>query len=151
MIDLLWKLLGKLKGYIQYSLVGLVGFGVHLVILWFLTDKLHVWYMLSAAIAITIAALNNYILNYLWTFKDKKGHINNKFVGYLKYLVGRGFTEGLYLALLYVMVDIGHVHYMTSAIVVQMATAFIGYLIALKWIWRKKYVSKSVKVEQPND
>jgi len=138
MIDLLWRLVSKTQGFIKYGLVGSVGFVIHLLVLWLLTDYGHLWYMLSATIAIIVAALNNYILNYLWTFKDKKGNINNKVLGYFKYLLSRGFTEGLYLGLLFVMVDVVGFHYLTSAILVQVATAIVGYVIALKWIWRKK-------------
>lgn len=145
MIDLLWRLVSKAQGFIKYGLVGSVGFGVHLLVLWLLTDYGHVWYMASATIAIVVAALNNYILNYLWTFKDKKGNINNKVVGYFKYLLARGFTEGLYLGLLYIMVDIGGVHYLTSAVLVQVATAVLGYVIAIKWIWRQKKVRRIVE------
>jgi len=36
------------------------------------------------------------------------------------------------------MTDIVGLHYMMSAIVVQILTAFIGYLIAVKWIWAKR-------------
>ena len=136
--DLLWKIFEKLQGYIKYCLVGSVGFGIHLLVLWFFTEYAHLWYMASAVIAIIVSAINNYALNYLWTFKDKKSHIDNIIVGYFKYLLSRGFTEGLYLGLLYVMTDIVGLHYMMSAIVVQILTAFIGYLIAVKWIWAKR-------------
>ncbi len=138
MIELLWRLISKLQGFIKYGLVGSVGFVIHLLVLWLLTDYGHLWYMVSATIAIIVAALNNYILNYLWTFKDKKGNINNKVLGYFKYLLSRGFTEGLYLGLLFIMVDIGGFHYLTSAVLVQVATAVVGYVIAVKWIWSKR-------------
>lgn len=140
MVDLIWWFCNKCGGYIKYSLVGSVGFGVHLLTLWVLTEHLHLWYMASATIAIVTAALNNYILNYLWTFKDRKSHINNKIVGYFQYLLSRGFTEGLYLVLLFVLTDLLGFHYMASAILIQMATAVVGYLVAVKWIWRKRGV-----------
>jgi putative flippase GtrA len=119
-------------------MVGAVGFGVHLLVLWFMTDIVHFWYIGSATVAIIVAALNNYILNYHWTFKDRKSHINNVFIGYFKYLLSRGFTEGLYLVLLYVCVDIIGWHYLISAIAVQFATAIVGYLVAVKWIWKRQ-------------
>ena len=57
----------------------------------------------------------------------------------------RGFTEGLYLALLYLMVDIVGFHYLVSAVLVQVVTAVVGYMIAVKWIWRRrKYRAKVV-------
>lgn len=145
MVDLLWRLVAKLSGFIKYGLVGSVGFGIHLLVLWLLTEYAHLWYMLSATIAIVVAALNNYILNYHWTFKDKKANIHNKVAGYFQYLLSRGFTEGLYLALLYLMVDIVGFHYLVSAVLVQVVTAVVGYMIAVKWIWRRrKYRAKVV-------
>ena len=138
MIELIWRLISRLQGFIKYGLVGSVGFGVHLLVLWILTDKINLWYMASATIAIVVAALNNYTLNYLWTFKDRKSYIGNKVLGYFKYLLSRGFTEGLYLGLLLIMVDIAGYHYMVSAVVVQVLTAVVGYVIAVRWIWRQK-------------
>lgn len=136
--DFLWNLYDKLSGYIKYSLVGIIGFGIHLLVLWLLTDFGQVWYLLSATIAIIIAALNNYIINYHWTFRHKKQNIENKVTGYFKYLLSRGFTEGLYLILLYLMTDLVGLHYLASATIVQFATTILGYLIAVKWIWREK-------------
>lgn len=149
MVELLWGLISKLQGFIKYGLVGSVGFVVHLLVLWLLTEQFYIWYMASATVAIVVAALNNYILNYLWTFKDKKSHINNVFAGYFKYLLSRGFTEGLYLGLLFIMVDVGGYHYLTSAVVVQVLTAVVGYVIAIRWIWKKKRVkAKNDKIPE---
>jgi len=138
LIDIIWNIIARLSGFIKYGLVGTVGFGVHLIVLWLLTEYAGMWYIASAVIAIVVAALNNYILNYHWTFKDKKANITNVYTGYFKYLLSRGFTEGLYLVLLYLMTDIVGWHYMVSAIVVQVVTAIVGYLIAVNWIWKKR-------------
>src|SRR3972149_4385289 len=119
-------------GYIKYGIVGSVGLVIHLMVLWLLTEYVHFWYMASATIAIIVAALNNYILNYLWTVKVRKSYISNKWLGYFKYLLSRGFTEGLYLGLLYAMTDIMGFHYMLSAITIQIVTAVLGYVIAVK-------------------
>lgn len=139
----MWKIIARLSGYIKYCLVGAVGFVVHLAVLWALTDLVHFWYMWSAVIAIIIAALNNYVLNYLWTFKDRKSHINNIVIGYFKYLLSRGFTEGLYLVLLYLMTDVVGLHYLVGAMVIQALTAFVGYIIAVKWIWRRRATKRT--------
>ena len=136
MIDIIYALIKN--EFIKYGLVGSVGFAVHLVTLYLLTDIAGLWYMASAVVAIITAALSNYIMNYHWTFKEKKKHIKNVYVGYFQYLLSRGFTEGLYLALLFLMVDIAGVNYMFSAALVQIVTAIVGYVIAVKWIWRKR-------------
>jgi putative flippase GtrA len=143
-IGLLWKI----RSYLKYSIVGAIGFGVHMVTLWFLTDKIHLWYLVSAVIAIIVAALNNYILNYYWTFSDKKYLIPNQFAGYFKYLLSRGFTEGLYLLLLFVAVGLLGLYYLASAMVIQIITAIIGYFVAVRWIWREKDVVKQLSDEE---
>ena len=71
MIDMIWLIITKWGSFIKYGLVGSVGFIIHLIALWLLTEQVHLWYMVSAVIAIIVAAFNNYILNYLWTFKEK--------------------------------------------------------------------------------
>lgn len=144
MVGYVLAILWNIRGYLKYSIVGMVGLGVHMATLWLLTEKLSLWYLLSATIAIIVAALNNYILNYYWTFSDRKSLITNQFTGYFKYLLSRGFTEGLYLLLLFIAVDIIGLYYMMSAMIIQLVTAIIGYFVATKWIWRKKmeYESK---------
>ena len=137
-------------GYIKYGIVGSVGLVIHLMVLWLLTEYVHFWYMASATIAIVVASLNNYILNYLWTFKERKSYISNKWVGYFKYLFSRGFTEGLYLGLLFVMVDIVGFHYMLSAIVIQILTAVLGYVIAVKWIWKGERPLTKLEILEAN-
>lgn len=136
--------------FIKYGLVGSVGFGVHLLVLWTLTENLRLWYMAAAAIAIGVAALNNYILNCAWTFRDRESQLGNKVFGYFKYLASRGLTEGLYLILLYVLTDYLGVHYMKSAVVVQIVTAVLGYYIAVKWIWKGEALLSKLEILEAN-
>lgn len=136
MVDIIYSLI-KME-FVKYGMVGSIGFLVHLATLYLLTDIAGLWYLASAIIAIVTAALCNYILNYHWTFKEKKTHINNIYLGYFQYLLSRGFTEGLYLGLLFLAVDIGGLNYLFSAAIIQIVTAIVGYVIAVKWIWRKR-------------
>lgn len=142
MVGYVIALIWKIRGYLKYSIVGAIGFGIHMTTLWLLTEQANFWYLLSAIIAIIVSALNNYILNYLWTFNDRKETIGNPFIGYFKYLLSRGFTEGLYLVLLFLMVDIFGFYYMLSAMIIQIVTAILGYFIAVKWIWKREKVEE---------
>ena len=144
-IDLLWRLVDKLRGYIKYSLVGMVGVGIHFGVLWLLTEQAHLWYMGSAAIAILLASTNNYFLNYHWTFKDRKGSISNHFVGWFKFLLSIGMTEALYLGLLYLFTDMVGYHYMLSAFISLCLTTVLRYKVATNWIWNQKRVKKIAK------
>jgi len=147
-IDLLWRLVDKLRGYIKYSLVGMVGVGIHFGVLWLLilTEQVHLWYMGSAAIAILLASTNNYFLNYLWTFKDRKGNISNHFVGWFKFLLSIGMTEALYLGLLYLFTEMVGYHYMLSAFISLSLTTVLRYKVATNWIWGKKKAKQPTKL-----
>ncbi len=148
MIDTLWWLFNKFSGYIKYSLVGLVGAVIHFPLLYWLTDYVHMWYIASATISMLCAATSNYILNYLWTFKDRKGSINNLFIGWLKFLVPIGILDVIYLGLLYLFTDIFGVYYMVSAFVAVCFITVVGYLISSRWIWKKKLENKVVKASK---
>src|SRR3989337_2845103 len=99
-------------GYIKYSLVGVVGAVINFSALWLLTEQAHLWYLLSATIGIVLAATNNFVLNYLWTFKDRKHLIHNRFIGWFKFLLSVSVTDGVYLWLVYLFTDKVGWHYM---------------------------------------
>ncbi len=139
-----------MTGFIKYSIVGTFGAAINFSTLWVLTDKFHLWYLLSAIIGIILASISNFVFNYLWAFRGKKGNFNNKIVGYFKYLLSRGVTEGLYLVLLYVMVDIVGWYYMTSAVVIQILTAIMGYVIVAKWVWKDEASLTKLEILEAN-
>ncbi|KKN79341.1 hypothetical protein LCGC14_0341230 [marine sediment metagenome] len=136
--DILWGIFGKLGGFIKYSLVGMIGVGIHFGILWYLTEQVGLWYILSAIIAITLASMNNFALNYLWTFKNRKSRIKNLWIGWLKFLLSIGATEILYLGILYLFTEKVGVHYMWSAFFALASTTVIRFKIASNWIWGKR-------------
>jgi len=55
--------------FLKYSLVGLVGTLINLAILYILTEYFHIYYMISAVIAIGITLITNFIGNKVWTFQ----------------------------------------------------------------------------------
>lgn len=55
--------------YIQFTVVGTMGALVQLSILYFLTDLLSIYYLISASISFVIAASLAFTLNRTWTFK----------------------------------------------------------------------------------
>lgn len=123
-------------GYIKYSLVGVIGAILNFSVLWLLTEKAHLWYLLSATIGIVIAASCNYALNYLWTFSNRKHQIKNHFQGWAKFLASVSVTEGAYLYLVYLFTSQVGWHYMVSAFVSLSLTSVVRYVTANKWVWK---------------
>jgi len=61
---------------LKFNLVSLVGLGIHMAILWFFTEVVGLFYLLSAIFAIAGAMLWNFFINTLWTWRAKphSGH-----------------------------------------------------------------------------
>ncbi|MBS5842943.1 MAG: GtrA family protein [Clostridiales bacterium] len=58
--------------FIKYIIVGGIGYLVEVIILFFLTQILSMWYIYSNIISNFIALIFSYIINNCWTFKYKK-------------------------------------------------------------------------------
>lgn len=53
---------------LKYSCVTLLTLGINLSIFWFLTEKLHLWYLFSQVFATSSVFLINFSINYRYTF-----------------------------------------------------------------------------------
>ena len=69
LISLLW-ISGKLKKFFKFCMVGLVGVGVNLGVLYFLTNE-GLNHRISGAISIELSVLANFFFNRAWTFKKE--------------------------------------------------------------------------------
>ncbi len=58
----------KYKRFAQFCITGGSGAIIALAIIWILTDKVGLWYMLSAVIATVVVSIWNYNINAFWTF-----------------------------------------------------------------------------------
>jgi putative flippase GtrA len=50
--------------------VGAVGSVIALGVQWLLTERFGMWYTVAGVIGLALGALNNYFLNYYWSFRD---------------------------------------------------------------------------------
>ncbi len=62
--------------FLKFSLVGGSGVIINFVSFWALTYVAHVGHLLASVIATEIAILNNFTLNHLWTFKERRGEMS---------------------------------------------------------------------------
>lgn len=59
-----------IKEFLKFSLVGLTGAFLNLIILYILTEKIGIYYILSAFFSFIVAMSSNFILNKVWTFNE---------------------------------------------------------------------------------
>ncbi len=57
--------------FVKFCLVGLTGFCIQVGLTYVLTEKAGIYYILSLIITIAITTTSNFILNNVWTFKDR--------------------------------------------------------------------------------
>lgn len=59
--------------FIKFAVVGGIGAAITFSLTWLLTDKFHLYYLLSMVFAVAVATVSNFALNTIWTFAtDKK-------------------------------------------------------------------------------
>lgn len=122
---------------IRFGIVGASGAVIGLGVLWLLTEKVGLFYLISYIVSTLIAVTNNWFWNSQWTFKQSVG-----FFGWLKYLGVSSSTILLNVSLVFVLTSIAGVWYMFSA-VIGIGTAFLlNFILSRKVVWKGANASK---------
>ena len=123
---------------IKYFLVGGIGIGVNLGLLYVLTDFLGIWYILSQGIAIAIAITNNFFLHRYWTFKNEI--VEPKTLErYTKFFIVSVTGMGIQLGLTFMLVENYALYYLYAAILSIVAVGAFNYLLNRKWTFEIKF------------
>ena len=62
----------SLLKFLKFLFVGAIGIVINEGLLYLLTGKAHMYYLLSGMVSIEASILSNFFLNDIWTFKDKR-------------------------------------------------------------------------------
>ena len=131
--------------FLKFGLVGLSGVLVNEGLLWLLTENLGLYYLLSAAIAVETAIITNFILNDIWTFRDRRTSGNRSLLGRgLKFnLVSLGGL-GINIAILWTVTEVVGISYLISNLIGIAGATLWNYTINTLWTWRAKPSSEPV-------
>ncbi|MDD5265869.1 MAG: glycosyltransferase family 2 protein [Methylococcales bacterium] len=132
------KLFGKIipVRFILFSLVGLTGVGVHLLVLTLLHIVINTQFIWSQTIATYIAMTSNYFINNSFTYRDKKLHGKKLLFGLLSfYLVCSvgAFLNVEFASLLYEM----HINWAIAGTSGALIGAVLNYALSSMFTWRK--------------
>tara|TARA_B100002051_G_C16249372_1_gene398855 strand:+ start:64 stop:492 length:429 start_codon:yes stop_codon:yes gene_type:complete len=122
---------------IKYFLVGGIGVGVNLGLLYGLTDFLGIWYILSQGIAIAVSITNNFFLHRYWTFKNEI--VEPKTLErYIKFFIVSVVGMCIQLGLTFVLVENFGIYYLYAAVLSIIAASAFNYLLNRKWTFEIK-------------
>ena len=103
--------------FIHFFLIGIITATIYLFVLVLLTEKFKIYYILSAIIGGTISSTINFSLNKKITFKEKLW--KNFFKEYKKFGIIKITIETIGLGIIFILTDIGGIHYLISSIIVM--------------------------------
>jgi putative flippase GtrA len=110
------------RQFVKFGIVGAIGTIVDITILVFLKEVVGLNVYVANSFSFTLAVLNNYTLNSLWTFADQeKEHRRQLLQFFIVSAVGLALSQ----ALLFFFHDVMHLHYLIAKC--------LGILIVLFW------------------
>lgn len=136
--------LQKHKQIVKYLIAGGTSAFVDLSLLYFFTDVLGVWYLISAGLAFVLAFFISFFLQKFWTFRDGDKEAMYKQMG--AYLAVALINFVINIILMYVMVDGLKVWYMLAQFIVSGLIAVESYLVYKFFIFNRNSKSGNGKM-----
>ncbi len=125
------------KKIVSFGLVGLSGIFVNMGLLYVLTEYVGLYYLVSAAIAIEVSIISNFIWNDLWTFRSsrtlKRARKIHRFASFQAVSLG-GLV--INMIVLYALTDIAGIYYLVANLIGIFAAFAWNYLINRHYTWK---------------
>lgn len=116
----------------KFSIVGLSGVLVNMLVLYGLTEYFKIYYIISSIIAIELSILANYTLNDLWTWADRQK--NNLYGRIIRYHLSVGITAVLANGLLLIILtEVFGVYYLASNLIGIAAGMMMNFILNDLW------------------
>lgn len=115
-----------LEQFVRYLVVGGLAFVVDVGLLFLITELLGVHYLVSATVAFSAGLTTNYILSIFWVFSTRRiANANIEFAIFaLVGVIGLGLND----LILWVVTDLGGLHYLLSKLFAAAAVLFWNFL-----------------------
>jgi len=121
------------RRFIKYCLVGLTGVIVNEFFLFFFTEFVGLFYLISSLIAIEISVITNFLLNDNWTFQDRKKSKYRFFRFNFVSIVGIVIN----MCILFFFTSFLSIYYLISNLFGIAGATLWNYVINFKWTWKR--------------
>jgi len=124
---------------VRFGLVGFSGIFVNMGLLYALTEIAGIYYLVSAAIAIELSIVNNFIWNDVWTFKSA-GDLRferkvQRFASFQAVSVG---GLAINMVVLYLLAEIAGVYYLVANLVGIFVAFAWNYMVNRHFTWKTR-------------
>jgi len=124
------------SSFVKYALVGVVGLVVDMGLFYVFYEILHINYIVSNIMSSSLAVVNNFILNSIFTFKVKN-KLFYRFISFFSIaLAGMALSSGM----LAVMIDGMHLNSMVSKAISVFFVALIQYFVNKKLTFSERNI-----------
>lgn len=129
-----WQSFGR---WMKFNLVGAVGIGVQLALLWMLT-ALGMGYMLATALAVEAAVLHNFLWHERFTWVDRRnGRTRDSAARLLRFNLTTGaISIGGNLLLTCLLVEESHLPALAANLVSIAICSVANFLVSDRWVFR---------------
>ena len=148
MLDTIYNFILKLyskdstKQMIKFAIVGAIGTIVNLSILFISTEFFSIYYIISEIIAFFCALINNYILNKIWTFKEKvKYKVIRKYFQYFSITL---IALVVNLIILFILVEFFNMWYILAEIVAILGGFLINFSGSKFWTFNETIIDDTI-------
>ena len=124
-----------IKQFLKFALVGLTGTLIHLAILYYLTEFLGIYYLISAVVAFVVASSNNFFWNKIWTFDEKIGDKTAR--KYVQFVIVSVVALLVNLFFLYLFTEFLGIYYLISQVIAIALSLWINFFGNRIWTFRK--------------
>jgi len=124
------------KRFLKFCAVGAVGVLVNEGLLWLLTDVSGLFYLYSAIVSIEASIVTNFILNNIWTFRNRLLASGTIFARFLKYNLACLIGIGLNVSVLWWLTEILGMYYLISNLFGIAVAVIWNYSASVRWVWR---------------
>lgn len=129
----------------KFNFVGGLGIGIQFLALFLLKGVLHFQYLLATGIAVEAAVVHNFVWHEQYTWSDRispahrfggAGAWRRSLLRLLRFHAGNGAVSLLgNLALMKVMVGVGHMNYLIANGIAIVLCAAVNFLVSEEWVF----------------
>jgi putative flippase GtrA len=134
----------RLARWLKFNFVGAVGIGVQFAALLLLKGVMHLDYLVATAVAVEIAVLHNFVWHERFTWADRinVSSSQSSLLRLLRFQLANGAVSiAGNLALMKVMVGMGHMNYLAANAVAIALCSVANFLVSDEWVFGDRLLS----------